>query len=359
MEVKNPHLTPPLTKRHISVARLANYWYIACQSKELRSKPLARTVLGIPLVLFRNADGKASALLDRCPHRNMVLSLGRVVDGCLECSYHGWRFDGSGACQAIPGLCGVPESNRKRVSIYSVVEQDGFVWVFCNPDEEPKTLPYQFPHLNQKGYTTWRRELCLESTLHAALENITDVAHTAFVHSGLLRSERKRKETTTVIRHQPDGVEVEYIDEPRPSGLAARIIAPNAEDVSHFDRFILPSIGQVEYQFGKNYSLLVTQAMTPVSDFDLRNFVIVTFRLGLSGWLLRPIVKSLLWRIIRQDAQILKAQSDNIRRFGGEEFFSTEIDLLGPHIWLMLQQAERGELRVPEELTQKRIRIQV
>ena len=74
------------------MARLARHWYVACQSKELRKKPLARTVVGLPLVLFRDAEGRAQALLDRCPHRNAPLSLGRVTnEGRLECAYHGWH----------------------------------------------------------------------------------------------------------------------------------------------------------------------------------------------------------------------------------------------------------------------------
>jgi hypothetical protein len=40
---------------------------------------------------------------------------------------------------------------------------------------------------------------------------------------------------------------------------------------------------------------------------------------------------------------MLKAQTDNLRRFGGEQYVSTEIDVLGPHIWRLLRQAERGE----------------
>jgi phenylpropionate dioxygenase-like ring-hydroxylating dioxygenase large terminal subunit len=359
MNLQESHLTPPQAKRHnISISRLVNYWYIVCKSEELRAKPLARKLLGIPLVLFRNASGEASALLDRCPHRNVPLSQGRVIDGCLECTYHGWQFDSSGTCQAVPGLCSVLENkNVKRVSTYPVVEQDGFVWIFANPNEKPETAPYQFPLINQDSYTTWRGDVCFESTLHAALENFVDEQHTPFVHSGLLRSKPTRKEITAVIRRQRHSVEAEYLNEPRPKGIFAKILAPGIDEVKHLERFILPSIAQVEYCFGKNYKLLVTQAMTPVSDFSIRSFVIVTFRLGFPGWLMLPIIKLMLRRILHQDAEILKAQSNNIRYFGGEEFFSTEIDLLGSHIWLMLQQAERGELQVPKELTEKHIRI--
>ncbi len=34
--------------------------------------------------------------------------------------------------------------------------------------------------------------------------------------------------------------------------------------------------------------------------------------------------------------------SDAIRRFGGEQFMSTELDLLGPQIWRMMKEAESG-----------------
>ena len=88
-----------------SVVKLPNQWFVACQSKTLQDKPVKLTLQGVPLVLFRGAGGVPAALLDRCPHRNVPLSGDKVQgDGTLECPYHGWRFDGSGACRAVPGL---------------------------------------------------------------------------------------------------------------------------------------------------------------------------------------------------------------------------------------------------------------
>ena len=169
----------------------------------------------------------------------------------------------------------------------------------------------------------------------------------------------KESKSRLLLDNRLNGIEIEYLDEPRPSGLAAKIIAPNVTEVNHFDRFLLPSMAQVEYRFGNNYNLLVTQAMTPVSDFQIRNFLVVTFRLGLAGWVMQPLVKFLLSSIIRQDAVILKAQAENIRRFGGEQFMSTDVDLVSSQIWFMLQQAERGELRSPKEITEKLVQILV
>ena len=82
---------------------LRNHWYVAAWSDEIGRRPLARVVLGDYLVLFRREDGRAVALENRCPHRNLPLSEGRLVGDALECGYHGMVFDCSGACTHLPG----------------------------------------------------------------------------------------------------------------------------------------------------------------------------------------------------------------------------------------------------------------
>src|SRR5207245_5894088 len=73
-----------------SVALPRQAWYPACRSAELEGTPRAITLMETPLVVFRDGGGQARALLDRCPHRNVALSLGRIAgDGTLQCSYHG------------------------------------------------------------------------------------------------------------------------------------------------------------------------------------------------------------------------------------------------------------------------------
>jgi phenylpropionate dioxygenase-like ring-hydroxylating dioxygenase large terminal subunit len=348
-----PVLAPPQTKGHLSVAKLARHWYVACQSKDLATRPLARTILGVPMVLFRADGGRAAALLDRCPHRNVPLSLGRVVDhGRLECSYHGWQFDGAGSCRVVPGLCGSDlDGGDRRALAFATRERDGFVWVYPSADEEPTSEPEALPHATAAGYTTVVRELEMECTLHAALENALDVPHTAFLHRGLFRGAGERHEIKAVVRASHRGVEAEYVGEPRPPGLAGRLLSPSGGIVEHWDRFLLPSIAQVEYRLGTENHLLVTSLCTPVSDFTTRMFAVVSFRLRVPGALVRPLLTPIAMRIFRQDAAVLKLQSDTIRRFGGEQFMSTEIDVLGPAIWRLLKQAEAGALAAEDEPT--------
>jgi|GEM_PF-6092224 len=53
-------------------------WYVAGFAWELQDAPLARTLLGRPVVLFRTPDGSVAALEDRCCHRELPLSCGTV-----------------------------------------------------------------------------------------------------------------------------------------------------------------------------------------------------------------------------------------------------------------------------------------
>lgn len=336
-------LAPIASKGHYSVARLDGHWFITCRSSELGVHPRPATLQGVPLVLFRGEGGRAGALEDRCPHRNAPLTAGQVKQGQLECPYHGWRFDQTGRCRAVPGLPGEPEAKATRAASYATRELDGFVWLYSTPNAEPATEPFRFPHLDDPRYTTAYRSYFVRSTLHAALENTLDVPHTAFLHGGLFRTARKENEIEVVVRRWNDRCEAEFLGEPRPKGLAGRVLAPGGGIVTHFDRFLLPSIAQVEYRLGDASHLVTTTAFTPVSDFETRLFAMVTFRLPMPGWLVKPFVTPIATHIFKQDARILTLQLDNTRRFGGERFANTGIDVLGPHIWRLLKQAERGE----------------
>lgn len=337
-------LGPPPVKPNVSVVRIARAWYIACTSRELRGRPLARVILGTPLVLFRASAGEATALLDRCAHRNVPLSLGKVAGERLQCAYHGWQFDGAGACRAIPGLCGEPEGRGRRVPAYPVRELDGYVWVWMDPESTPEIEPYRLALANEPGYAMVRRRVVAPGTLHATVENALDVPHTAFLHAGLFRGAGEPNTIEATVRRFPDRVEADYQGEPRPEGLAGRILSPGGGVVRHWDRFILPSISEVEYAIGEDAHILVAAIATPVSDFETVLHAAVSFKLRIPSWLVRAVLTPIALRIFGQDARILAHQRDTIARFGGEQYVSTDIDVLGGAIWRLLKEAERGEL---------------
>lgn len=332
----------PLTKGHYSVARVLDGWYVACRGDELRDVPLSRALFDLPLVLFRDASGRAAALLDRCAHRNAPLSLGAVDDaGHIACPYHGWRYDGSGACREVPGLLDAGDAGGRRVPAFATHEQDGFVWVWGRGGANPAGAPLHIPHIDDPDYLTVLRDYDVECTLHAALENALDVPHTAFVHRGDFRGKGSR-DIEAVRRRIPGGIEVEYIGEPPLSGPATD--AEGRALVSqHWDRFFLPSVAQVEYRTGTDRHLISTLPHTPVSDFRTRFWLVSCWKVPEEKRCqMRPIIEQQLDTILAQDVEILRQQTRRIRELGGESYRSTALDLMGPEILRMLRQAERG-----------------
>jgi len=337
-------------------SRLTRAWYVACASAEFEDGPVARTILGTPIVLFRGAGGAPAALLDRCAHRNIALSLGKVVDRRLECAYHGWQYAEDGKCVKVPGLCGEAEKPARAVPRFAALEQDGFVWVFATPDAEPQGRPFAVPALGE-GAVEVRRVVEVESPLHAALENALDVPHTAVLHRGLFRGERAPCRIKARVSRTPEGVQAEYLGEQRPGGWAAKILSPSGGVVTHFDRFILPSIAQVEYRLGTEAHFLVTSICTPVEDFRTRLHAVISFRTRLPGWLVKLVLNPVAMKIFRQDASILKAQGEALRRWGGAHYTSTAIDVLGLQIARLLRRAETGE--EPGEEWSREIELEV
>jgi len=345
----------------LSAIRLERAWFVACESHELGASPIARTIQGLPIVLYR-AAGRAVAALDRCPHRNVPLSAGRVLaNGHLECGYHGWQFDAEGRCRAIPGLDGEPGEHRVRdATTLAVREQDGFVWVASSAGSTPAGEPWRVPCLGDRRYGILRRRFDIRATLHATAENALDVPHTAFLHAGLFRSAARRRPVEVLVHRTADRVEAEYVGEPRPTGLAPRLLAPRGGVVTHVDRFILPSIVQVEYRLGDSTHLVSSAALTPVDELTTRLFAVVALRTPLPRLLVRLVAAPVMERIFRQDAEMLAQQTATIRAFGGEHFAYSPVDVLGPQIWRLLQRAGAAEeSAAPDAEREFRVRMLV
>ena len=125
---------------------LRNYWYVAAWNDEVTREPLARTVLNEDIVLFRKLDGSAVALENRCAHRRLPLSAGRLVGDTIRCGYHGLEYDCVGNCIKIPGQ---PRPESIAVKCYPVVERDRFVmvWMGHSGEADAKRI-ISFPRLS-------------------------------------------------------------------------------------------------------------------------------------------------------------------------------------------------------------------
>jgi phenylpropionate dioxygenase-like ring-hydroxylating dioxygenase large terminal subunit len=349
-------MTSMTTENHRFIAHFRDDWYPVCRARELGTRPLAVMLFSTPLVLFREArTGFPAALLDRCPHRNVPLSLGKVKGEQLQCAYHGWEFNARGECCAIPGLVGEVRARERGVASFAARESQGLVWVYGRENAAPATEPFVFPHVGERGYTSASDVLDVRASLHAVAENALDVPHTAFLHGGLFRNDtRARREIEVIVRRTSDRVEAEYVGESRPPGIVAKFLAPRGGEVIHFDRFILPSVAQVEYRLGDSH-LSISAALSPVEDYVTRLFVMFTFRLPIPGVLVTPFLRPFALRVFKQDAAMLARQTQTIERFGEERYKFTEIDVLGAEIFDLLRRGRDSGAAVQE----RRLRLAV
>ncbi len=158
---------------------LTGHWHVACASSSLRRKPVAVRILDHQMVVFRAPNGAPVALADRCPHRGVERSLGRVTAEGISCRYHGWRFDGSGRCVAIPSLVSGRVPEACRVMAYECIEQDGYVWVWPDVGTTPSPAPSIQPFAARRSVQGTMTPGC---SWLKAVENNLDWCHPAFVH---------------------------------------------------------------------------------------------------------------------------------------------------------------------------------
>ncbi|WP_438015155.1 aromatic ring-hydroxylating dioxygenase subunit alpha [Sorangium sp. So ce315] len=160
----------------------ANVWTPVALAADLRAdRPLAVRVAGTPLVLLRDREGKPSALLDRCPHRGVALSLGRVKDGCLECPFHGWQIEGSGQVCHVPWNPDAKLSTLRGVA-FPARELAGQIWVYTAPIDRPATEPEAPPALLSPGVRISGFQIEWATHWTRAMENMLDWPHLPFVH---------------------------------------------------------------------------------------------------------------------------------------------------------------------------------
>ncbi len=139
-------------------------------------------LLGEGVVVVRNTSG-FSAFADRCSHRNARLSDGRIVDGCLECPYHGWRFDANGRCAHIPALgVGATVPPAAHLSGYRVQERYGLVWVAI--DEPVCDLPDIAEWNDPALRAIWLPPVVINAAAGQFVDNFLDFGHFPFVHAG-------------------------------------------------------------------------------------------------------------------------------------------------------------------------------
>ncbi len=210
----------------------AHVWTIVGPAAALRrEQPLSMTIAGARVVFLRDGGGRPAALLDRCPHRGVALSLGKVRDGVIECPFHGWRFSADGANCGVPWN---PDAKREQLGALPLParEAGGLLWLYTGqrPAEEP--LPPEAA--TRPGLVCAAQSVVWRAHWTRVMENMLDMPHLPFVHRrtigrGLARLVAGRMDVSSEPRDYGARLTNRVDDLPRPGALDYRF--PNAMEL--------------------------------------------------------------------------------------------------------------------------------
>lgn len=190
---------------------LKNVWYAASWADEIDADTLfARTIINLPIVLWRDEHGEPQALEDRCAHRKAPLSLGKRVEGGVQCGYHGIAFGKDGGCIHNPHG---PAVSALSVRSYPVIDRYKIVWIWlgdpalANTDDIP-----DLAFADSAPDTAYSKGFLPTSASHQLIsDNILDLTHADFLHPDTLGGGSVTRSKPRIEERENSSVFIEWL----------------------------------------------------------------------------------------------------------------------------------------------------
>ena len=163
---------------------IRNAWYVAAWDAEVDRQPLARTICGIPVMLYRKLDRRVVAMRDACPHRLLPLSLGLREGDSIRCRYHGLKLGPDGVAEEMP-LRSDRLNTRICAETFAVAEKHRFVWIWIGDkaQADEALIPDLWP-CSTPGWTFDGGYYHVAADYRLMIDNLMDLTHETHVHAG-------------------------------------------------------------------------------------------------------------------------------------------------------------------------------
>jgi phenylpropionate dioxygenase-like ring-hydroxylating dioxygenase large terminal subunit len=297
-------------------------WYPAMRTSALVGKRLSTaTLMGIPLVLGRRADGRLFAMRDSCPHRGIPLSCGWFDGNHVTCKYHGWAFEPvGGQCREIPSLTAADtlDPNKIYAAAFPCEERDGHAWVFVPKPGRGRVrssddLP-TIPETAKFGarYRSAHLAADLPCNVDHGIIGLMDPAHGPFVHqSWWWRSRKSIHEKEKRFEPIPEGFRMSAH---APSGNSApyKLLGVYGEPIETTIDFVLPNRRYESIRCGdKWFSSLTT--VTPTTPNHCRIDVVAAWNIFYHVPLVTTVARFFGGRFVRQDQETMIQQAEGLK----------------------------------------------
>jgi vanillate O-demethylase monooxygenase subunit len=305
-------------------------WYAVAETSDLNdNKPHNVNVWGKDYVIWKTSDNKYNALEDICPHRGVPLSRGCIIDGEVQCPYHGFQFSGTGNLTKVPGMNFQPSPvyNAKRFTIV-----DKYGWLFLNTFEVPWNLSqtqvddlssniFVEPEATDPTMALVRSTKTFDAYARVVSENSLDIMHIGYVHTF------GNKENPSPIFENPPKMigmfhyKTSYLYESGRDSMVKKVF--HTSTISIDNEFILPHSTVARVKFGNGFTYTVITSACPINATTTRLFV-KSYRNFFRGYLFDLLFKKLIDDTLLQDKNVI----DGIKNENIEGKFNMKFDKL-------------------------------
>ena len=298
------------------------YQPILAESALQLNKPV-RVMFGTTPVVLIKQEKSVFAYEDICPHRGVALSAGKIIDGQIQCPYHGWKFSIDNGINTF-----VPVNNTSttcKLKPIFVKTAYNIVWLSFTENALFPSLSPAKPDILLTGAITASRM--------NVLENFLEGSHTHYVHNGLVRTDNKmRNEIKAELVNHENGFTVNYEMEPA-KGLLTKLLPKKYRNLSPQSSYIHPNIAILEYTDASRKVIARFEAILMEEHEQVRYIARILLNIGWIGQIIAPITRILFKMIITQDKRILEMQQNNLNHFKENKFISEETDMVGKYIY--------------------------
>ena len=335
-----------------------NAWYVGAFAEEVNRTPFERTILGDRILFYRTLAGAPVAVDARCAHRRFPLTEGYLAGDDIVCNYHGWQFDGSGACTKIPSQDRVPAGCKIRS--YPAVQIWNWVWVWPGDPAlaDPSLIPNHDTELkvtNPKWHAVTAGHSMLKARNQLMVENLLDLSHLTFVHKQTIGTTsvaatpvemQAFPDRIIATRKMQDGEvppafrKLMNIDGPAERTTSSTFYPPGITLAG--SAFSKPAAnGEAPHEYGDFKVLHVTTPETPTSSHYFWGF---TRTFGLGDDALTADMTKVLYNVFLEDKVAIEKQELSIVDDEDRGDFSAAADapaLRGRHMLEAMMDAER------------------
>ena len=310
---------------------LRNSWYVVAWSRDLADKPIKITALDEDLVIFRDADGVAAVLEDRCAHRHLPLSMGCLDAGGIRCGYHGMVFDRNGRCVEVPSQSVIPP--RAKVRAYPTEESHGWIWAWMgDADAADANLIPDFSRLVSPDFRAVGQTNYVLANYTLVADNLMDLSHVGYVHQTTIGNPEFASRGEMTAKRKEGKVEVLRLvpDVPPPPTYIKSGVLPEGKNIDRWQviDFVPPCFvmihvggkeagtGALDGDYTDGLNLWIMNAMTPETQTTTHYFWASVRAHALDDVEADALFFSNVSEAFMEDKLVLEAQQRNIDKHG-------------------------------------------